>query len=418
MITVGYDFGTHQTKICIEQKEGVELEYSFYKWKDLKGNMQYTIPSIIHISDDGLLSYGYIQQSKRDSIIRYFKQNTFFAKENGLDPFNNDYLRYSIWYTAYILFNMEKVYGNEFSIQMGVPTDGRRLQLRKEIAVTIIVSAYRLVEDIFEGNLDKFLRTPIDMLRKLTKIIQYSKSIKDEYSILVFPEAYACLKPLISFSKISNGMSLMIDIGGGTTDISFFTIENNKPQVYDYYSIDKGLNFLANYALYDVNDNRIDSTIKTQNQISMKNRTELINDIAHVVCSLISRLESEFTKQSDLSIHRLRDALKTRPVIYTGGGSTFEIMRSQYSGFIDVIPVTDREWKKEYIKDIDEIKTLGLCPILSTAYGLSISVASDDIKCLPFSDIFRSLRKEDYAKQLHISHNYDFDYGTDYDALK
>ena len=168
MITVGYDFGTHQTKICIEQKEGVELEYSFYKWKDLKGNMQYTIPSIIHISDDGLLSYGYIQQSKRDSIIRYFKQNTFFAKENGLDPFNNDYLRYSIWYTAYILFNMEKVYGNEFSIQMGVPTDGRRLQLRKEIAVTIIVSAYRLVEDIFEGNLDKFLRTPIDIVCKVT----------------------------------------------------------------------------------------------------------------------------------------------------------------------------------------------------------------------------------------------------------
>ena len=40
-------------------------------------------------------------------------------------------------------------------------------------------------------------------------------------------------------------MSLMIDIGGGTTDISFFTIEDNKPQVYDFYSINKGLNYLT-----------------------------------------------------------------------------------------------------------------------------------------------------------------------------
>ena len=66
--------------------------------------------------------------------------------------------------------------------------------------------------------------------------------MKEEYGLLVFPEAYACLNPLISQGKLATGMSLMIDIGGGTTDISFFTIENNKPQVYDFYSINKGLN--------------------------------------------------------------------------------------------------------------------------------------------------------------------------------
>ena len=34
MITVGLDFGTHQTKVCIEDKEGVELNYSFMKFFD------------------------------------------------------------------------------------------------------------------------------------------------------------------------------------------------------------------------------------------------------------------------------------------------------------------------------------------------------------------------------------------------
>ena len=29
MITVGFDFGTHQTKVCIESKGGVELSYTF-----------------------------------------------------------------------------------------------------------------------------------------------------------------------------------------------------------------------------------------------------------------------------------------------------------------------------------------------------------------------------------------------------
>ena len=48
MITVGLDFGTHQSKVCAEYKQGVELSYTFFTFPDTTGKHQYTLPSIIH----------------------------------------------------------------------------------------------------------------------------------------------------------------------------------------------------------------------------------------------------------------------------------------------------------------------------------------------------------------------------------
>ena len=215
MITVGLDFGTHQTKVCIESKEGVELKYTFMKFEDTYHRLFYTLPSIVGVGEDGLLSYGYLPRKYDGRIIRYFKQNAFCILRTGMSQVNAMY--FSIWYLAYILFDLEEMYGQEFTIQMGAPTDNSHVDIVKTIATRIIVSAYRLVEDVFANDKQKFLATPMKELLNLTEIIDYSKEIKDEYGLLVFPEAYACLKPLISQGKLAKGMSLMIDIGGGTT---------------------------------------------------------------------------------------------------------------------------------------------------------------------------------------------------------
>ena len=63
MITVGLDFRTHQTKICIERKEGVELEYSFVKFNDSKGGLKYTLPTVIGIDEDTRLTYGFLHHT-------------------------------------------------------------------------------------------------------------------------------------------------------------------------------------------------------------------------------------------------------------------------------------------------------------------------------------------------------------------
>lgn len=421
MITVGLDFGTHQTKVCVESKEGVELSYDFFKFADEKGKLQYTLPSIIQIDHNGNMAYGYIPENRKGQIIRYFKQATFTKVNMGQSK--KEATCFSIWYLAYILFDLEEKYGTEFVIQMGVPTDSGHYESQKQLAVSILASAYKLVEEVFENDKILFLNCKaLDLLEK-TDIVPYSKNIKEEYGMLVFPEAYACLMPLISSSKIATGMSLMVDIGGGTTDISFFTINNNKPQVFDFMSVDKGLNFLID--VESMLNNRLDSNVKDASEIKEDRKNIFQHEVKRLCVNLIGRLRGEFGRQCSMRIDRLMEALEKRPIIYTGGGSTFSILRTPYIGFKDIIHISEREWRVKAIKEIVTIKALNLCPILSTAYGLSISVANDDIQCEPFSDVFKSVRgyKEEknndskYVFGSAISSS-GFNYNDDYDALK
>lgn len=81
------------------------------------------------------------------------------------------------------------------------------------------------------------------------------------------------------------------------------------------------------------------------------------------------------------------EALKNRPIIYSGGGSTFASLRQSYRDFDDVIYISDGLWRKSYVKEMDEIVALGLCPILTTAYGLSNHASDDNIK-LEIPEIF------------------------------
>ena len=421
MITVGLDFGTHQTKVCIENKEGVELNYTFMKFEDTYHRQFYTLPSIIGVGKDGLLSYGYLPRRYDGRIIRYFKQSTFRPTSTGMTQVNAMY--FSTWYIAFILFDLEKMYGQEFTIQMGAPTDSSHVNVVKTIATRIIASAYKLVEDVFANDKEKFLATPMKELVDLTELVPYSKETKEEYGLLVFPEAYACLKPLISQGKLATGMSLMIDIGGGTTDISFFTIEDNKPQVYDFYSINKGLNFLTG-----ANENNQTGTVvnvQDASEINQGRRNVFISEVNLVCDNLKNKLQHEFKKQTRLQVHRLLDALKSRPLVYCGGGSTFKSLRVCYGGYQDRKQISHKEWNAKSIKDIDEIIDEELCPILSTAYGLAISSENDNIVMKPFKDIFENIRglEEEHHHKTSRDTTFGsayggFSYADDWDAWK
>lgn len=414
MITVGLDFGTHQTKVCVETKEGVELNYRFLLFNDDENRSFYTIPSIIGIGDDGLLSYGYLPKKYDGRVIRYFKQSAFYPTDSGMS--NKDAMYYSTWFISYILFDLEELYGKNFSIQMGAPTDSSHVNEAKQIATRIIASAYRLVEDIFENNKDAFLSTPISQLLEITEIIEYSDEIKDEYVLLVFPEAYACLKPLISQRKIDIGMSLMIDIGGGTTDISFFTIENNMPQVYDFFSINKGLNYLT----CAEEKERKGYIVESESEID-NSRKEIFTHEINGICKTINKsLYSELKKQTKIRASILYKALQDRPIVYCGGGSTFPTLRVEYDGYKNVKLISSTEWNSKCVSQIEDIVAKNLCPILSTAYGLSISTEHDNIQMKPLRDIFESVRSnEDEPVNSRFGQAYGgFSYDDDRDAWK
>ncbi len=424
MITIGLDFGTHQTKVCIERKESAELEYTFLKFKDSSGQGQYTLPSIISIQPDGKLRYGYLPDDDRGKIIRYFKQATFNGTQTPALT-QEDAMFFSILYLAYILFDLEEKYGQDFVIQMGAPTDTGHLKQAKAMAVRILASAYGLVEELFDGNKQEFLDTSLEDLRHVTEIRPYSDHDKDTFGILVFPEAYACLNPLISQKKVSSGMSVMFDIGGGTTDISFFTIKNNLPQVYDFFSINKGLNYLTE-------SNPEINFHKNSYAHDVDIKDYLIEEYQRLVNSqfndLYQRILINFRRNSKFNIDKLKAALENRPIIFCGGGSTFERLRRGYAGFTELHLISDKEWKTHSVIDMSDIIQKKLCPILSTAYGLAISRATDNIQMTPFKDLFEQLRheEEDTTHPMSKSYRKHSSFGSaiggisyeDYDAYK
>lgn len=80
----------------------------------------------------------------------------------------------------------------------------------------------------------------------------------------------------------------MIDIGGGTTDISFFTIENNVPQVYDFFSINKGLNYLT--CADERVKNGYDSNVRSVSEIDKSRKTYFTKEVDTICNNIRSKL--------------------------------------------------------------------------------------------------------------------------------
>lgn len=472
-IRVGLDFGTHQTKICVQRTpdEGRgEPNYEFFKFVDLKGNEQYFLPSLIQVNEDDSLSYGYVdptkekndmvkpklkvvqiesdfdiaetaeiiydqyaspkntpddmaiigemlkirkrkliereEKEKREalesyqskleeyktntSVFRYFKQATFTEVE-WKGSIDSETL--CIWYLAYVIFLLESKFGTDFSINMGVPADEKTYEQKRMKAVSILASAYNLVENVYMNDIDSFLNEKVDKLWEKTEYIKYSSDLKEEYFINVFPEAYASLIGLTSRGKLTEGMSLTADIGGGTTDVSFFTIQEGHPVIYRYWSIPQGLNYIAELSGFDYSEGHFEE--KASDEIVekfYKKRLEIVD-------VLVNDLTNQLRKETNIPAKNLRDALRNRILVYNGGGSTYRFLTVPISYFSDVKLIDASIWKEENMKDKSAVSKL--CLLLTTAYGLSVSDDDKNVKLKKFTSLFEGLASDDDRNIIH-----------------
>lgn len=472
-IKVGLDFGTHQTKICVQiiPDEGHgEPQYEFFKFRNNEGEDSYFLPSVIQINKDDTLSYGFADAQKRkgSAIKRPILDTKYLNNEGDFDiekrtqalfdkykePGNSDndkkiislmlkqlklkleskrkneeensrrryeqeiidyekhsnlfrYFKQAVfsilnwkkkipaktlctWYLSYIIFLLENKYGDAFSINMGIPTDSEDYERKKRLAVSILATSYKLVEIVFQNNFEKFLETKVDKLKELTSdnFQAYSLELKEYYNINIFPEAYASLIGLTSKGKLSTGMSITADIGGGTTDLSFFTILNNKPVIYRFWSIPYGLNFIAEGLDFDDQDK-----MKLENQIVQA--IEKYKDyIRKVVETLIQNLCDQFImRRTGLSIGNLYDALRNRIIVYSGGGSMYPFLTVPVGYFTDVKVINSQIWKEENINDKQSVEPY--CRLLATSYGLSISESDGEVKVAQFGSLFDTLPRQE-----------------------
>ena len=319
------------------------------------------------------------------NVFRYFKQATFIGGEwNRVTTISNRTL--CVWYLAYVIFLLEEKFGTDFSINMGIPADEESFEAKKRLAVEILATAYYLVEEVYQNDLASFLNEKYEDLLAKTENQRYSHELKDEYVINIFPEAYASLTALTSRGKLPTGMSLTADIGGGTTDISFFTIENGLPMIYKYWSIPRGLNYVAARSGFDYADG--DFTSKVQQEVIDKFNRKKHELVSNLVRDLAKKIQNE----TSIPVQNLRDALKDRILVYSGGGSTFNFLTKPIDTFTDIRIIDGSIWKEENIKDKAAVAQLSL--LLTTAYGLSVSVSDEDVKLKSYHSLFAHLPKK------------------------
>ncbi len=508
-MVIGLDFGTHQTKVCINDDSNPNGHvYSFWKFRTPDGDM-YALPSVVSVNQDDTLTYGYVDKDRskklvagsepepkkptiaepvfafseaepvlsfppkperqesdwkdklrtllgrkdeatiqwekececarhtydreyrlwkshyekaeceyreqlaeyqcvlaeydkeyaawesrmrpRAVVFRYFKQATF-SNVQWNHFISKDLL--SIWYLSYILFDLEARYGQNFSIQMGFPTDASRCNARRAHAYRLLLSAYRLVEDEFENDKDRFLASTYQDLIKKTVIVQPNKENIQSYGLLAIPEACASLMPITNIGKIGYGISLIVDIGGGTTDISLFCLKDNEPQIYGYYSVDVGINYLVEYAtaredVFSRENMLTQISYNSLTRAQRKRANEKFNkSVTAEVDNIVHALQKEFGSIG-LSPKRLLDALKNRTIVYSGGGSTSDELCGGIRYFTDIKKISSDIWRGYIIENETEVKPLA--HILTTALGLAVPRIDENIPVFPIGDIFKHL---------------------------
>lgn len=329
-----------------------------------------------------------LEYNRERNLFRYFKQATF-AEYTWESKYGSKLL--CVWYLAYVLFLLEERYPDGFYINMGVPTDDKSFRQMRELGTRILMSAFHLVEDVYENDIEAFLNEKVRDLVIKTDILEFSEDDKDTYLINIFPEAYASLIGLTSRGKLSEGMSINADIGGGTTDISFFIVKDRIPQIYKYWSIPQGLNYIAEMSGFDYSEKDF---VKNAHQEII----DKFNQEKEEVVYNLSRILIDLLRGSGIHKSSLLKALQDRIVVYNGGGSTYSQLTTAMYRFTDVKIVDAELWSEEFVKEKKKVEKI--FSLLTTAYGLSVAIDDSDVVLLDINNIFAQYYQEkDYERK-------------------
>jgi hypothetical protein len=250
-----------------------------------------------------------------------------------------------------------------------------------------------------------------NLLGKTDLNYNYSKDDLNFYGLNVMPEAYAGLSSITQQQRLETGMSLLVDIGGGTTDIAFFTITDNQPDIHAVISFPKGLNFV--FEKY-IHQNGRYSIIDIQEMFFMKSGDKLIfngaineykSELLTEVQKIIDRIRLSFEARRIHHNHptsRLLDALKNRPAVFCGGGAIYESMQTTLLNFTDIKLISKSLLNIPFI--INQNIEDKLFTILATSYGLSIPL-ENEIVLTPIEKVFNHLDAPETT---------DFDYKYDH----
>jgi hypothetical protein len=522
-LTVGLDFGTHQTKVCVEDSRNPLLKrYTFFPFEDRKGQSSYVLPSVVQINNDDTLSYGFVDEanakvlereveviapflfpkyepapqptkpalkpypavppkarrsfslsdlasllgrdeksrdhriecqrvdqenrqiessykaqlstylkeeekrksdweSRHEEELNRYRQKVEEVESHRFMPLRFRYFktaalgdnRYwefdtqeynprllSVLYLAYVLYQVESDFGADTYVQMGVPQSlGTREGDRIEgLGYQMLILARKLTSERSKSDFTSLKYSEFIQLVDFDFVID--DDVKNEYGVNILPEAYAGLIALTAQRRIPNGFSLLVDIGGGTTDIALFTLANDQraPDISKVVSLKGGLNSMiqrlsevSGTSMTDVQKS-FANMINTPSSLGAREllRKSLLDSVGLIVKELFAGLQA-LGNANGPTREALATALNSRPIYYCGGGGVYGKLRTPLSDyFSDVRQVSLHEMG---IQNLTSSVPAPFDTILAVSYGLSI-LSDTKLESTPISQIFKHLRND------------------------
>lgn len=339
-----------------------------------------------------LEKHAYWEKSLVDvkAVYRYFKIATFSQDTDWKGDIPPKYL--STWFLTYVLFCIFEEYPDEVSFQMGIPESiGEKYsETQRKDAEDVFYTAYRLYKRF--GRKEDFLKAPITELKSATNFNSHQIDYESGSQVLVLPEAFAGLLTITQQGKIGIGMTLLVDIGGGSTDISLFNVISTRsgevPNISRIISVHRGLNYI--YSLYK--ETHYEMSMEEIRKLFAKNPSAFKDEIGVYRRELAIMVQNEIyhplvkaALKQGISIERLMPILEERPVVFSGGGGVYDVFHKGVHMFSEPVSVSKdllslRNVSDKRISD-DELS------ILSVAYGLAIPQVREPIMT-PLKQLF------------------------------
>ena len=351
----------------------------------------------------------YWEDSVKDkkAIYKYFKIATFSQDYPWSADISPKII--STWYLTYVLFCIFEQLPDNTPVQMGIPESigDEYSDIQKRNAEDVYYTAYYLYKHF--SSKEKFLKATYEDILLNTDFDLY-KSIDmdaEQWSqVLLLPEAFAGLLMAAKQGKIGIGMTLLADIGGGSTDISLFNVEESKnsregliPNVSRIISLHKGLNYI--YSLYK--QEHYNKSFEQIRALFARSPESFQNEIEEFRQEIIAIVNKEVYAplymaglNRGIPKERIMSVLLDRPVVYSGGGGVYEEFHQRIHIFTEPLSLSKELLS---VKNVSNKKvTDEELSILAVAYGLSIPQMKEP-EMTPLGELFNHMTIEEKRRQ-------------------
>lgn len=375
---IGFDFGTYQSKACVFDISNSTHEFVRFE------NDSFFLPSRVAKSKNDLFVYGDMDNGKGIEEYRYFKiaaaedpefhVETFGkAYKSGSDFYQfTDNINYSpeflsVAYITYVLFYIKEKYtinggtlenssifsklfrrksseeGTRFTVQIGIPTEWSHIKnLRRKRKFENILMISELLQKKYL-TLANFLSTSsyliIEDIRKINKssnfntIEEFNQKL-NELGVSVYPETAAGLTFILKTGQLLPGYYAILDVGAGTSDISFFRVMDKG--TIKYLASESYLMAANNvYMQFYGGCNSMVELYKAENEVKTIIERGIWKDKKMLYTSLKdvnTRLESAIYRLFNSRVYYYNKNMVTKycnqPIILYGGGTRLPVLKS------------------------------------------------------------------------------------------